>query len=91
MATKDLKMRLDISFEMGFLKDVPVLGRILELMYTMLLIAVISAIIGLILAVPVMWLWNYVFGALYTINVWQAWALNVLAGILFGKAGNGKK
>ena len=76
---------------MGFLKEVPVLGRILELMYTMLLIVVISAIIGLILAVPVMWLWNYVFGALYTINVWQAWALNVLAGILFGKAGNGKK
>ncbi len=76
---------------MKLLKKVPLLGRILELMYTMLLVILISAIIGLILAFPVQWLWNFVFGELYMINVFQAWALNVLAGILFGKTGNGKK
>jgi Sec-independent protein secretion pathway component TatC len=76
---------------MGILKDIPILGRIVELAYTMFLVILISAIIGLILAFPVQWLWNFVFGELYKINVFQAWALNVLAGILFGKAGNGKK
>ncbi len=76
---------------MGWLKNIPILSRILELGYTMLLVILISAIIGLILAFPVMWLWNFVFGELYRINVFQAWALNVLAGILFGKTGNGRK
>jgi uncharacterized metal-binding protein len=76
---------------MGFLSDVPILGRIIDLAYTMLLVILISAIIGLILAFPVQWLWNFVFGEVYRITVLQAWALNVLAGILFGKTGNGKK
>ena len=76
---------------MSVLKDIPILGRIVELGYTMLLVILISAIIGLILAFPVQWLWNFVFGGLYSINVFQAWALNVLSGILFGKASNGKR
>ena len=76
---------------MGVLKDVPVLGRVVELAYTMLLVILISAIIGLILAFPVQWLWNFVFKEIHEISVLQAWALNVLAGILFGKSGNGKK
>jgi len=76
---------------MKILKSIPVLNRIIELAYTMLLVIVISAIIGLILAWPVMWLWNFVFGEIYKITVLQAWALNVLAGILFGRTANGKK
>jgi hypothetical protein len=76
---------------MKLLKDVPILARILDLGYTMLLVILLSAIVGLILAFPVQWLWNYVFGALYPINVFQAWALNVLTGILFGRSGNAKK
>ena len=72
---------------MGFLDNVPLLKRIFELGYTMFLIVLLSALVGLILAFPVMWLWNYVFKsfAQLQINVFQAWALNVLAGILFGK------
>jgi len=72
---------------MGFLDNVPLLKRIFELGYTMFLIILLSALVGLILAFPVMWLWNYVFKnfAQLQINVFQAWALNVLAGILFGK------
>ena len=76
---------------MGLLKNIPVLGRIADLAYTMLLVILISAIIGLILSYPVMLLWNFVFGEVYKITWLQAWALNVLAGILFGKTGNGKK
>ena len=76
---------------MGIMKKVPLLGRIVEVANTMLLVILISAIIGLILSYPVMLLWNFVFGELYKIGWLQAWALNVLAGILFGKASNGKK
>jgi len=51
----------------------------------MLIVILVSVIVGLILAFPVMWLWNFVFGELLRINVFQAWALNILAGVLFGK------
>jgi len=72
---------------MGFLDSTPLLKRIFELGYTMFLIILLSALVGLILAFPVMWLWNFVFKNFTQlhINVFQAWALNVLAGILFGK------
>ncbi len=70
---------------MTLLKNIPLLRRIIEVGYTMLVIIILSVLVGLILAFPVMWLWNFVFGKVYPINVFQAWALNVLAGILFGK------
>ncbi|MEK6891708.1 MAG: hypothetical protein AABX25_00845 [Nanoarchaeota archaeon] len=73
---------------MGFLDSVPMLKRILDLAYAMLVVIMLSALVGLILAFPVMWLWNFVFGSILKINVFQAWALNVLTGILFGKTGN---
>ena len=59
---------------MDLLKDVPLLKRAIEIAYTMALIIILSAIVGLILAFPVKWLWNYVFGNLYSITVLQAWA-----------------
>lgn len=45
--------------------------------------------IGLILAFPLMWLWNYTIpdltnGIISNIRYWQAWALIVLCSILFG-------
>ena len=70
---------------MAILKDVPVLGKLIDIGYAMLIVIILSALVGLILAFPVMWLWNFVFGSLYKINVFQAWALNVLTGILFGQ------
>ncbi len=70
---------------MGFLEDVPFLKRMLEMGYTITLVILISGIVGLVLAFPVKLLWNFVFGDIHTINVWQAWALNVLAGVLFGQ------
>ncbi len=75
---------------MQLLKNVPVLRKAIEIGYTMAVIIILSAIVGLILAFPVMWLWNYVF-PIYKISVFQAWALNVLSGILFGKTGASKK
>jgi len=75
---------------MAILKSIPLLRKILETGYAVLLIIVISALVGLILAFPVMWLWNFVFGSLHPINVFQAWALNVLAGIIFGQRNSSK-
>ena len=65
-----------------------IIKRMIEIAYTMLIVILLSAVVGLILAFPVMWLWNYIFKnfQLLHINVFQAWALNVLTGILFGRA-----
>ncbi len=76
---------------MAFLDQVPFLKRMLEMAYTIALVVLISGIVGLVLAFPVKWLWNFVFGSVYSINVFQAWALNVLMGILFGNKTNGKE
>ena len=75
---------------MGFLDNVPILKKMIDIGYAMLLVIIISALVGLILAFPVMWLWNFVFGNILKINVFQAWALNVLAGILFGQRNSSK-
>ena len=70
---------------MKFLDSVPMLKKLLDIGYAMLIIIILSALVGLILAFPVKWLWNFVFGTIFTINVFQAWALNVLTGILLGQ------
>jgi len=75
---------------MTFLDEVPFLKRMLEMGYTIALVVLISGIVGLVLAFPVKLLWNFVFGSIISINVWQAWALNVLMGILFGQKTSGK-
>ena len=75
---------------MGFLESVPMLKKMLDLAYAMLLVIVLSALVGLILSFPVMWLWNFVFGSVLRINVFQAWAMNVLTGILFGQRNSNK-
>ncbi|MBS3096952.1 hypothetical protein J4480_05955 [Candidatus Woesearchaeota archaeon] len=75
---------------MVVLKNVPVLRKLIETGYAILFVIVLSALVGLILALPVMLLWNYVFGGIYKISVFQAWALNVLAGIIFGRPGEKK-
>ncbi|MBN4048988.1 hypothetical protein JYT91_00055 [archaeon AH-315-M20] len=76
---------------MAVLDQIPLLKRMLEMGYTIALVVLISGIVGLILAFPVMWLWNFIFGAVFKINVLQAWALNVLTGILFGNKTSGSK
>ena len=73
---------------MSFLDKVPILRKTIDVGYGILILVVLSALVGLILAFPVMWLWNYVFGVQLKLTVFQAWALNVLAGILFGQKGS---
>ncbi len=90
-SAKDLNTDLELSSAMAVLKEIPILNRIIQLAYTMSLVILISAIIGLVLAFPVQWLWNFIFGKIYPISVFQAWALNVLVGILFGKGGASNK
>ena len=77
-------------FQMSILSNIPILKRVIDIGYAMLLVIILSALVGLILAFPVMWLWNFVFESLLKINVFQAWALNVLAGILFGQRNSNK-
>ena len=76
---------------MTFLDQVPFLKRMLEMGYTIALVILISGIVGLVLAFPVKWLWNFVFGPIYSIGVLQAWSLNVLVGILVGNKTIGRK
>ena len=75
---------------MDILKNIPILKKLVDMGYAIVLVVILSALVGLILAFPVEWLWNYVFGSLLPITVFQAWALNVLAGILFGQRNSGK-
>ena len=75
---------------MSILNKLPILKRFIDMGYAMIFIIIISAVVGFILALPVMFLWNFVFGSFHKINVLQAWALNVLAGILFGHRNSGK-
>ncbi|MBS3101248.1 hypothetical protein J4204_03875 [Candidatus Woesearchaeota archaeon] len=76
---------------MAILKSIPILKKLVDMAYAILVVIVLSALVGLILAFPVKLLWNYVFGSYLTINWFQAWALNVLTGILLSKTGNGKR
>ncbi len=75
---------------MPFLDNVPVLKKLIDMGYAVALVIILSALVGLILAFPVMWLWNFVFGSILRINVFQAWALNVLTGVLFGQRNSSK-
>ena len=75
---------------MAILKNIPILRKLIDTGYAVLIVVILSALVGLVLAFPVMLLWNFVFGGLHEINVFQAWALNVLAGILFGQRNSSK-
>ena len=75
---------------MDILKNIPILKKLIDMGYAIVLVVILSALVGLILAFPVEWLWNFVFGGFLKISVFQAWALNVLAGILFGQRNSGK-
>ena len=79
---------------MGILNRIPLLRKVLEVGYTTLIIILLSVIVGLILALPVMWLWNFTFGKFWPnmhINVFQAWALNILTAILFSRTSDSNK
>lgn len=58
------------------------------LLYAVVILGVIalSAVMGLLIAFPVMWIWNWVLPDLLhapVINYWQAYGLYLLCAILF--------
>jgi len=62
--------------------------------FFMIVLVVLYGIIGLVLAFPVLYLWNWVIpglfnGALGQLTYWKAWGLIVLLGILFGNSASG--
>lgn len=75
---------------MAFLDKIPIFKKLVDTGYAILIVIIFSVLVGLILAFPVMWLWNFVFGSVHKISVFQAWALNILAGILFGQRNSSK-
>ena len=54
---------------------------------------VLIAVIALVMALPTMWLWNWlmplIFG-LIKLNFWQALGVNLLTGILFKSSSSSK-
>jgi len=78
---------------MSALKNIPILKKMVDFFSAIIIIIILSALVGLLLAFPVMWLWNFVFMniTILHINVFQAWALTVLTGILFGNKNNSSK
>lgn len=53
---------------------------------TFIIALVFVAIFALILALPVMWLWNWIMPAVFgliKITFWQALGINLLCGFLF--------
>lgn len=72
-----------------------ILKRAVTIGIFMLVAALLSAIVGFIMAVPVMFLWNWVMpqiseGFIQKIDYLHAWGLVTLIGILFnsGKSGS---
>ena len=62
--------------------------------FFMLALVFLYGVIGLLLAFPVLYLWNWVIpdlfnGVLGTLTYWKAWGLIVLLGILFGNSASG--
>ncbi len=74
---------------MVIIKDIPLLKKLFDLGSTMVFVIILSSLVGLLFAFPVMLLWNFIFGRLFEIGVLQAWALNVLTGILFSQRNSG--
>jgi len=61
-----------------------------------LVVVLVVCVLALVMALPVMWLWNWLIpdltrGAVTEINFWQALGLNVLCNILFRPTVNCKK
>ena len=49
-------------------------------------VVALFVLFSLLLAFPVMWLWNWLMPVIFklpTLTVWQAWGLNVLTSFLF--------
>lgn len=59
----------------------------MEIVIKLVTILITITISALLLALPTMWLWNYLMPAIFQlteISFWQALAINFLSGILFG-------
>lgn len=66
----------------------------MKILTALLLVIGTLLIVAIVLALPVMWLWNYlmpdIFG-LIKIDFWQALCLNLLCGVLFKSSSSSSK
>lgn len=59
---------------------------VIKIVGILIISSLVVAAIGLVMAFPIMWLWNGIMPAISdakTITVMQAWGLSVLTGLLF--------
>lgn len=68
------------------------MDKIFNIFNALVVIIAFIVVIGLILAIPTMWLWNNALvGAVNGVNeidIWQAFGLNILSGIFFRTNGS---
>lgn len=65
----------------------------LKAIVVLLFAGAVVVIAGLLFALPVMWLWNWLMPVIFglkTIGLLQAWGLNVLCGFLFKSSSTSK-
>lgn len=67
-----------------------VIKSLIRLTTITLVSAITSLLFGFIMAIPIMWLWNFVVPAVFELNMityWQAYALYMLITVLFNGEG----
>lgn len=66
----------------------------LETVVSFLIGLLLIFVVALIIAFPVMWVWNWVIPGVFgliKINFWQAFGINLLCGLLFRRVGSIRK
>lgn len=65
------------------------LEKLVTLVGALVIVVALVVLMGAILALPVMWLWNgvvvdlFAAGAVRPVGFWSAWGLLILCGLLF--------
>lgn len=68
------------------------MNKVIVALIAVLLVLAVSVIVALIVALPVMWLWNALLPQLFDfakITFWQAFGLVLLVRFLFGTGSSG--
>jgi len=69
-------------------------GKVTHLAGVILLGMIIAGVIGLLVAIPILWLWNWLMPSIFgitTISYWEAWGLYYLAALLIKSTSSSSK
>ena len=73
------------SFARNLIKEINIMEKLFAVAALIAGVFVLAMALGLLLAFPVMWLWNWLAPALgvSTLTYWQSWGIFVLCNLLF--------